>query len=116
MDSFIDGVASGLGFLVGLSILGIARELIGTGAVDFFGFYIFRVIDAKHSPTIFVESSGAFLMFGLLAWVMNTIKDNKEKQVKDLARAAAKEKAAKIAKVKAAAAAKAEQAEATTDE
>jgi len=119
LDSFVDGIASGLGFLVGLSILGFARELIGTGAVELLSF---RIIDAKHAPTIFVESSGAFLMFGLLAWIMNTIKDNKEKQAKDIARAAAKEKAAKIAKVKAAAAAKekaeaeADQAEATTNE
>ena len=74
MDSFVDGIASGLGFLVGLSALGFARELLGTGAVDILKF---RIMDASLAPSIFAQSSGAFLMFGLLAWMVNTIKDKK---------------------------------------
>jgi len=85
VDSFFDGVSSGLGFLLGLSVLGFSRELIGTGAVDMLKF---RILDANHAPTIFVESSGAFLMFGLIAWMMNTIKLNKEKKEKEIATAA----------------------------
>ncbi len=73
-DSLIDGLGSGLGFLVGLTILGFARELIGTGAVELLNI---RLIDSTHAPAIFVESAGAFLMFGLIAWMMNTIKERK---------------------------------------
>ena len=94
MDSFVDGIASGVGFLVGLSVLGFARELLGTGAVDMLNF---RLIDGDLAPSIFVQSSGAFLMFGLIAWVINTIKNNKEKA----------EKAAMAEKIKKAKAAKA---------
>lgn len=94
MDSFVDGIASGVGFLLGLSALGFTRELIGTGAVELIGF---RLIDANHAPTIFVESSGAFLMFGLIAWGINTVKLNKEQKQKEQARAA-KAKAAAEAK------------------
>ena len=90
MDSFVDGIASGLGFLLGLSTLGFARELIGTGAVDMLGF---RLIDPKLAPSIFVQSSGAFLMFGLIAWITNTIKNNKEKAAKALAKEEKKRKA-----------------------
>ena len=90
MDSFMDGIGSGLGFLLGLSVLGFARELIGTGAVDMLNF---RLIDGEFAPSIFVQSSGAFLMFGLIAWITNTIKNNKEKAAKALAKAEKKKKA-----------------------
>ncbi|QEN03184.1 RnfABCDGE type electron transport complex subunit E [Thiospirochaeta perfilievii] len=79
MDSFMDGIASGLGFLLGLSTLAFFRELIGTGAVELLNF---RIIDAAHAPVIFVQSSGAFLMFGFIAWMINTIKLKKEKEEK----------------------------------
>lgn len=103
LDSFMDGIASGTGFLLGLSILAFFRELIGTGAVEMLHF---RIIDANHAPVIFVESSGAFLMFGLIAWMINTLKINREKEAKrakeemikiKMAEHAAK-KAAKLAK------------------
>lgn len=97
MDSFVDGIASGLGFLVGLSALGFTRELIGTGQVDMLRF---RLIDANHAPTIFVESSGAFLMFGLIAWMINTNKLNKEQKEKERARAEKKAKAEAAKKAK----------------
>ena len=84
MDSFVDGIASGTGFLVGLSVLGFTRELLGTGAVELLHF---RLLDASHAPSIFVQSSGAFLMFGLIAWVINTIKDKKEMKIKAAERA-----------------------------
>lgn len=78
-DSFIDGVSSGLGFLLGLSTLAFFRELIGSGAVELLKF---RIMDANHAPVIFIQSSGAFLMFGLIAWAINTMKINKEKEAK----------------------------------
>lgn len=112
MDSFIDGIASGLGFLLGLTALGFTRELIGTGAVELLKF---RIIDANHAPVIFVESSGAFLMFGLIAWMVNTIKLNKEKEAKRLKAEMIKKKMAEHAAKKAALAAK-EAEEANKDE
>ncbi len=111
LDSSVDGISSGLGFLLGLSTIGFARELLGTGAVELLKF---RIIDASHAPTIFVESSGAFLMFGLLAWMINTIKDNKLKKEKEIAKAAklaAAAKAKEIAAAKAAAKEKAKEAD-----
>lgn len=101
LDSFIDGIASGTGFLLGLSTLAFFRELIGSGAVELLKF---RLIDANHAPAIFVQSSGAFLMFGLIAWTVNTIK---LKKAEEEARLKAERKAAREAK-RAAAAAKEE--------
>ncbi len=112
MDSFIDGIASGLGFLLGLTVLGFFRELIGTGAVELLNF---RIMDANHAPVIFVESSGAFLMFGLIAWMVNTIKLNREKEAKRLKAEMIKKKMAEHAAKKAALAAK-EAEEAKKDE
>lgn len=79
-DAFIDGLATGLGFLGGLMVLGFARELIGTGSLNVY-FTTLTIIPTEFAPNIFVQSSGAFLMFGLIAWVMNTIK-MKKKEVK----------------------------------
>lgn len=78
-DSFIDGVASGTGFLLGLSTLAFFRELIGSGSIELLNV---RLLDANHAPAIFIQSSGAFLMFGLIAWAINTRKLNIEKEKK----------------------------------
>lgn len=112
MDSFMDGISSGLGFLLGLSTLAFFRELIGTGAIELLKF---RLIDANHAPVIFVESSGAFLMFGLIAWMINTLKINKEAEKKRLKDEMIKQKMAEHALKKAAKLAK-ESEEAKKDE
>ncbi len=74
-SSFFDGLAVGLGFLLALSIIGFTRELFGTGIVSLLNF---RLFSSDEAMSILVQPAGAFLMFGILAWIINTIKAKKE--------------------------------------
>lgn len=67
--SFIDGVATGLGFTGALIIVGCVRELLGAGSI--FGFQI--TPEAFHA-TIFVMAPGAFLTLGTLIAIVQKIK------------------------------------------
>lgn len=72
--SLLDGFANGLAFTLSLTLLGAFRELLGTGAINFFGLFTLTIFPASIMPHLFVEPVGAFIAFGLLAWVINEIK------------------------------------------
>ena len=61
--SFIDGVGSGLGFMVALVVLAFFRELLGAGAI--FGIPITNGL-ANNSITLFILSPGAFIALGFI--------------------------------------------------
>ena len=68
--SAFDGLGMGLGFTVGLTCIGLVRELIGNGSV--FGI---NVMPASYEPlTIFILAPGAFLVLAFLVALMNRIK------------------------------------------
>jgi len=68
--SFFDGLGMGLGFTLGLTLIGIVRELLGTGCV--FGL---KVLPAAYEPlTIFILAPGAFFVLAFLTAAMNKIK------------------------------------------
>lgn len=73
-SSFFDGIAVGLGFMFALALIGFTRELFGTGAVALLNF---RILSAETAMGIIVQPAGAFLIFGLLAWIINTVKNKK---------------------------------------
>ena len=72
LDSFLDAIGTGLGFILSVFLLGFARELVGTGAIDFKSFingetlFLVRIFPQQYAISIFVENSGAFIMLGLL--------------------------------------------------
>lgn len=69
LDSALDGIGIGLGFTLGLTVLGIAREVLGNGSI--FG------IDlgiSDFSMLIFVLPPGAFLTLGYIIAIMNKCK------------------------------------------
>ena len=73
--SAFDGLGMGLGFTLGLTCIGIVRELIGSGSV--FGF---NIMPASYEPlTIFILAPGAFLVLAFLTALMNKIKMKKGK-------------------------------------
>lgn len=73
IPSVFDGVGMGLGFTVGLTAIGLVRELIGAGSV--FGFEI-----PGYTPiAIFVQSPGAFLVLAFLIAFLNFRKMRKKK-------------------------------------
>lgn len=68
VDSFFDGLGSGLGFTLSLTVLGIVRELLGSGS--FFGWKLI----SGDGILVFILAPGAFLVLGYLMVLFNKIK------------------------------------------
>mgnify|MGYP002514866473 CR=1 FL=1 len=78
--SMFDGIGMGLGFTVGLTSIGIVRELIGAGTV--FGF---QIMPSSYEPvTIFILAPGAFFVLSCLVAAQNKIKANAAKKGKEV--------------------------------
>jgi len=67
--SALDGLGMGLGFTFALTLLGVARELLGTGKA--FGYVVFP---DQYGALIFVLAPGAFIVLGYIIVVMNRFK------------------------------------------
>lgn len=67
--SVLDGVGIGLGFTLALTLLGLVRELLGTGRI--FGLEIFP---EGYAALLFVLAPGAFIVLGYLIAVSNFLK------------------------------------------
>lgn len=68
--SIFDGIGIGLGFTLGLTIIGMVRELIGAGTL--FGKQIMP--EAYEPISIFVLAPGAFLVLAFLCAIQNKLK------------------------------------------
>ncbi len=84
LPSIFDGIGMGLGFTLGLTCIGIVRELIGAGQV--FGFQIMP--DSYQPITIFILAPGAFFVLACLVALQNKLKNSAAKKGKQVARAA----------------------------
>jgi electron transport complex protein RnfE len=71
-SSALDGIGMGLGFTFALTLLGVVRELLGTGKV--FGQIIFP---DNYGALIFVLAPGAFIALGYLIAIMNKVRSSK---------------------------------------
>lgn len=67
LDSVLDGLGIGLGFTLALTLLGMVRELLGTGSV--FGF---KFIEGD-AILAFVLAPGAFIALGFLLVIFNKV-------------------------------------------
>ena len=77
--SLFDGIGMGLVFTIGLTSIGIIRELIGVGTI--FGF---QILPESYEPvSIFVMAPGAFFVLAFLTAVQNRVKMNLAKKGKD---------------------------------
>ena len=72
LDSAIDGVSTGLGFTVALTLMGMIREFFGSGS--FFGIELF-----DFSIGFFASAPGAFFTYGICIALFLLITDNVEK-------------------------------------
>lgn len=73
--SAIDGLGSGLGFTLSLTIIGLIREVLGNGT--FWGFNIFG---PHFQPALIaILPPGAFITISLMMAVLNYIKSKEEK-------------------------------------
>ena len=84
LPSIFDGIGMGLGFTVGLTCIGIARELIGAGQI--FGMNVMP--DSYEPLTIFILAPGAFFVLACLVALQNKIKNNYAKKGKEVPQAA----------------------------
>ena len=72
--SIFDGIGIGLGFTVGLTIIGMVRELIGAGTL-----FDIQVMPESYEPvSIFVMAPGAFFVLAILCAIQNKFKVLKE--------------------------------------
>lgn len=76
--SIFDGIGIGIGFTIGLTAIGIVRELLGNGTL--FGK---QIMPASYEPiSIFILAPGAFLVLSLLCALMNKLKVSKKQPTK----------------------------------
>lgn len=86
LPSIFDGIGMGLGFTVGLTSIGIVREVIGSGKI--FGFQLLPLADVAAGKggyvpvTIFILAPGAFLVLAGLTALQNKVKNNAKKKGK----------------------------------
>ncbi len=69
IPSLFDGLGMGLGFTIGLTSIGIVRELIGAGSV--FGFRILP--ESYEGVSLFILAPGAFLVLAFLCALQNKL-------------------------------------------
>ena len=69
LDSALDGIGIGLGFTIGLTVLGICRELLGNGTV-----FDLRIIPEDFGMLLFILPPGAFMTLGFIIAIINRFK------------------------------------------
>lgn len=69
LDSMLDGIGVGLGFTLGLSLLGFFRELLGTGCV-----MGIRLLPETAGMLLFILPPGAFITLGYVIAVVNRLR------------------------------------------
>jgi len=67
-SSLIDGFGMGIGFSLALTVLGAAREVLGSGKI--FGLQLF---DSSYGMLVFILAPGAFLVLGYLILIVNKL-------------------------------------------
>lgn len=69
LPSIFDGIGIGLGFTIGLTILGICREFLGTGKI-----FDITIFPEQYGMLLFVLAPGAFITLGFLVAIVNKLK------------------------------------------
>ncbi len=87
--SIFDGLGMGLGFTVSLSMIGLVREILGSGQI--LGFQVLPLADSStgtigYTPiTIFILAPGAFFVLAVLIAVMKVVREKAAAKGKPLA-------------------------------
>jgi Na+-transporting NADH:ubiquinone oxidoreductase subunit D len=77
LESVIDGLANGIGYALILVVIGVVRELIGSGSI--LGFTLLS--ELWYTPNLlFVLAPGAFFAAGFLIWVFNALNPNHQEE------------------------------------
>ena len=70
LASLFDGIGIGLGFTLGLTLLGICREVFGAGSI--FGY---TLLPEDYNILLFVLPPGAFITLGFLVAIVNKLRN-----------------------------------------
>lgn len=70
VSSIFDGIGMGLGFTLGLTLLGAVRELLGTGKI-----FSLTIFPDNYGALVFVLAPGAFIALGYLIAIVNKLKN-----------------------------------------
>lgn len=70
ISSIFDGIGMGLGFTLGLTLLGAVRELLGTGKI-----FSMTIFPDNYGALVFVLAPGAFIALGYLIAIVNKLKN-----------------------------------------
>jgi len=73
--SAADGLGMGMGYTIVLIIMGVVRELLGTGSIVLFENTIVTLGSGFKPPVIMIMFPGAFLTFGLLMALLNRLQN-----------------------------------------
>ena len=68
--SLCDGIGTGAGFTIALTLIGMIRELLGNGSV-----YGIQLYPSDYGALLFVLAPGAFIVLGLLIALFNRLTD-----------------------------------------
>lgn len=66
ISSICDGIGMGLGFTLGLTLLGATREFLGTGKI-----FSVEIFPEQYGALVFVLAPGAFIALGYLIAIVN---------------------------------------------
>ena len=70
ISSVFDGIGMGLGFTLGLTLLGAMREFLGTGKI-----FSMTIFPDSYGALVFVLAPGAFIALGYLIAIINKLKN-----------------------------------------
>ena len=74
MDSIIDGLGMGVGYLVAMILLSSIREILGNGTI-----LGFRILPEAYEPMMMaIQPPGAFILLGLLIGIVNFLSRKKK--------------------------------------
>ena len=76
LDSALDGLGMGIGFLVALLGMAIIREVLGTGAIDLSALGLESItipVLSQYNIPILTSAPGGFLVYGILIAIVNKI-------------------------------------------
>jgi electron transport complex protein RnfE len=114
LDSLLDGIGNGIGYTIALCIIGLVREILGTGMITFGKIFTFlpvysvpilKYVNASgvtvfdYSMSLFANPAGGFIVFGIVMAIIqaNAVHKKAVAQVQARKMLLAKANAAKAA-------------------
>lgn len=84
LPSALDGLATGLGYMVAVVLLALIRETVGAGTLFAGTDFVINVFGKGYQPAaIFVGPAGAFIVLGILVAIFQSITEKMEQREKD---------------------------------